>query len=103
MADSLIHSTKQTLEELKDEVNEDEKTTIETAISALEEAMKADDKEAIDAKVQALSEAAQPLAQKSQAQAGAGEDGFTDAANAGATEDVMDADFEEVDETKDGK
>ncbi len=99
MADSLVHSTNQMLDELKEEVSEDEKTAIEAAITELEEAMKSDDKEAIDTKVKNLSEIAQPLAEKAQAKAGAdaGGDGFTDAANAGAEDaDVVDADFEEV-------
>ncbi len=99
MADSIIHSTKQLLDEHKDEVSDDEKTAIEAAITELEEAMKADDKEAIDTKVQSLSEVAQPLAEKAQAKVAtdAGGDGFTDAANAGAQDaDVVDADFEEV-------
>ena len=99
MADSIIHSTKQLLDEHKDEVSDDEKTAIEAAITELKEAMKADDKEAIDTKVQSLSEVAQPLAEKAQAKVAtdAGGDGFTDAANAGAQDaDVVDADFEEV-------
>jgi molecular chaperone DnaK len=105
MADSLISSTKQTLEELKDEVSEDEKTAIEKAMADLELANKGDDKAEIDAKVEALSQAAQPLAAKAQAKNGdAGGDGFTDAANAGASDnsgdDVVDADFEEVDDKK---
>ncbi|SFV80585.1 Chaperone protein DnaK [hydrothermal vent metagenome] len=97
MADSLIHSTKQTLEELKDEVSEDEKSAIETAISELEESMKGEDKEVIDAKVQALSEKAQPLAEKAQAKASAAE-GETESSDAG--DDVVDADFEEVKDDK---
>ena len=97
MADSLIHSTKQTLEELKDEVSEDEKSAIETAISELEESMKGEDKEAIDAKVQVLSEKAQPLAEKAQAKASAAE-GETESSDAG--DDVVDADFEEVKDDK---
>ena len=97
MADSLIHSTKQTLEELKDEVSEDEKLAIETAISELEASMKGEDKEAIDAKVQALSEKAQPLAEKAQAKASAAE-GETESSDAG--DDVVDADFEEVKDDK---
>ena len=97
MADSLVHSTKQTLEELKDEVSDDEKTAIETAISELEEAVKGEDKEAIDTKVQALSEKAQPLAEKAQAKAGTTEG---DAQTADAGDDVVDADFEEVKDDK---
>ena len=71
MADSLVHSTKQTLEELKDEVSDDEKAAIESAVNELEESIKGDDKEAIDAKVQNLSEKAQVLAQKAQEKASA--------------------------------
>jgi len=97
MADSLIHSTKQTLEELKDEVSDDEKSAIETAISELEESMKGEDKEVIDAKLQALTEKAQPLAEKSQAKAGAAE-GDTESSD--ANDDVVDADFEEVKDDK---
>ena len=98
MADSLVHSTKQSLEELKDEISEDEKTSIEGALSELEESIKGDDKEAIDAKVQNLSEKAQVLAQKAQEKAGA--EGSNEAGSADAGEDVVDADFEEVKEEK---
>ena len=97
MADSLVHSTKQTLDELKDEISEDEKTAIEAAVSELEESIKGDDKEAIDAKVQNLSEKAEVLAQKAQEKAsseGPSEGG------AEANDDVVDADFEEVKEEK---
>ena len=52
MADSLVHSTKQTLEELKDEISDEEKTTIESAVNELEESIKGEDKDDIDAKVQ---------------------------------------------------
>ncbi|MDB3870035.1 molecular chaperone DnaK [Candidatus Thioglobus sp.] len=98
MADSLIYSTKQTLEELKEEVSEDEKTAIEAAISELEEAIKSDDKEAIDTKSQALTQRAQPLAEKAQAKAGAADGGASEATDAG--DDVVDADFEEVKDDK---
>ena len=97
MADSLVHSTRQTLEELKDEVSDDEKSAIEAAVNELEETIKGDDKEAIDAKVQNLSEKAQVLAQKAQEKASA-EDPKDD--NAQANDDVVDADFEEVKEEK---
>jgi molecular chaperone DnaK len=97
MADSLVHSTKQTLDELKEEISEDEKTAIDAAVSELEESIKGDDKEAIDAKVQNLSEKAEVLAQKAQEKAsseGPSEGG------AEANDDVVDADFEEVKEEK---
>jgi molecular chaperone DnaK len=98
MADGLVYSTKQSLEELKDEISEDEKKQIEEAVSELEEVNKGDDKEAIDAKVQNLSEKAQVLAQKAQEKAG--NDNAGDSASADKADDVVDADFEEVKEDK---
>ena len=97
MADSLVHSTKQSLEELKDEISDDEKSAIEGALTELEESIKGDDKEVIDAKVQNLSEKAQVLAQKAQEKAGS--DGSAEASS-DASDDVVDADFEEVNEEK---
>ena len=97
MADSLVHSTRQTLEELKEEVSDDEKSAIEAAVNELEESIKGDDKEVIDAKVQNLSEKAQVLAQKAQEKASA-ENPQDD--NAKENDDVVDADFEEVNEEK---
>ena len=97
MAESLIYSTKQSLEDLKDEVSEDEKSAIEAAIKETEEAIKGDDKEVIDAKSQSLSEKAQVLAEKAQAKAST-EQGNDQAEETG--DDVVDADFEEVKDDK---
>ena len=97
MADSLVHSTKQSLEELKDEISDDEKSAIEGALTELEESIKGDDKEVIDAKVQNLSEKAQVLAQKAQEKAGSDEG---NEASSDSSDDVVDADFEEVNEEK---
>nr|AAR37899.1 chaperone protein DnaK [uncultured marine bacterium 560] len=97
MADSLVHSTKQTLEELKDEISDEEKSTIESAVNELEESIKGDDKDDIDAKVQNLSEKAQVLAQKAQEKASS--EG-SETGDGKADEDVVDADFEEVKEEK---
>lgn len=97
MADSLVHSTKQSLEELKDEISDDEKSAVETALSELEESIKGDDKEAIDTQVQNLSEKAQVLAQKAQEKATA-DGGESDKSE--GNDDVVDADFEEVNEEK---
>jgi len=96
MADALVYSTKQTLEELKDEISDDEKSQIESALNELEESLKGNDKEAIDTKVQNLSEKAQVLAQKAQEKASAEGVESSD----GTGDDVVDADFEEVKEEK---
>jgi molecular chaperone DnaK len=104
MADGIISSIKTSLEDFKDEVSDDEKKGIETAISELEEVMKNDDKAVIDEKVQNLSKVAEPLVQKAQAKEQAGAtDGFTKEAensSKGNTDDVVDADFEEVKDDK---
>ena len=97
MADSLVHSTKQSLEDLKDEISDDEKSAIEAALSELEESIKGDDKEAIDAQAQNLCEIAQVLAQIAQEKASA--EG-AEADNSEGNDDVVDADFEEVNEEK---
>ncbi len=96
MADALIHSTKQTLDELKNEISIDEKSVIETSIIDLEKVIKGDDKEAIDTKVKTLSEKAQLLAEKAQAKAGV-KNTSQEEKNA---DDVVDADFEEVKDDK---
>ena len=101
-ADGIIDATKQSVSELKDEVSEEEKATIESAISELEEATKSNDKSLIEEKTQALSQAAEPLMQKAQAKTSSdapNASGFTPEAQAASSEndDVVDADFEEVD------
>ena len=101
---AMVHATKKTLEEAGDKVGDDERKSIETAISQLEEALKGDDKDDIEAKTKALTEASSALAQKMYAeQAGAqGADAAGDAgqSDAGKADDVVDAEFEEVQDDK---
>jgi molecular chaperone DnaK len=102
--DQIVHATKKTLEEAGDKATDEEKTAIETAISELEEALKGDDKDAIDAKTQALTEVSSGLAQKLYAeQAAQGEAAGPEGASqeqAQGTDDVVDAEFEEVKDDK---
>lgn len=91
MADSLIHSTKQSVDELKDDLLDDEKAGIDKAISELEESIKGDDKELINTRTSALSEVAQVLTQKSHSP-----DASNDSSENQSGDDVVDADFEEV-------
>jgi len=99
-ADSMIHATEKSIEEMGDKVEEAEKADIETAIEALKEALKGDDKAVIDEKTEALTALSGKLAEKMYADAGATAEGATDAgsaeADAGAADDVVDAEFEEV-------
>ncbi|MEM9257140.1 MAG: molecular chaperone DnaK [Pseudomonadota bacterium] len=103
--DGLIHAAKKTLEEAGEHATDDEKAAIEAAIAEAEEAVKADDKDAIDAAANKLTEATGPVAQKMyQAQAAAGEAAAGEAgaeqASAESADDVVDAEFEEVNDDK---
>jgi molecular chaperone DnaK len=100
-ADALIHGTEKSLKDLGDKVEADEKEKIESAIAALQEAIKGEDKDDIEAKTTALSEVAGKLAERAyaeNAEAGAADAGQADDAKAG--DDVVDAEFEEVDDDK---
>jgi molecular chaperone DnaK len=108
-ADSMIHATRKSMEELGEEKLEaGEKEAIESAIKDLEEVMKGDDKDAIEAKTKVLAEASGKMAERLYAQKGA--DAEAAAADAGAAgskassdaggDDVVDAEFEEVKDNK---
>jgi molecular chaperone DnaK len=106
-ADTMIHATRKSMEELGDEKLEaGEKESIEGAIKELEEVMKGDDKDAIEAKTKALAEASGKMAERLYAQKGA--EGAAEEAAAEAEpsaggktdEDVVDAEFEEVKDNK---
>jgi molecular chaperone DnaK len=106
-ADTMIHATRKSMEELGDEKLEaGEKESIESAIKELEEVMKGDDKDAIEAKTKALAEASGKMAERLYAQKGA--EGAAGEATAGAQQgagdkaddDVVDAEFEEVKDNK---
>jgi len=101
-ADNLIHATKKSMAELGDKLAAGEKDSIESAIKALEEAMKGDDKDAIEAKTQALGAASGKMAERLYAQQGAAgaETAGAEQAAGGGKDDVVDAEFEEVDDNK---
>lgn len=99
-ADGLIHATNKSLTDLGDKVEADEKAKIEAAIEELQQALKGEDKADIEAKTAALSEAAGKLAERAYAEnAEAGEGAATDD-SAAQNDDVVDAEFEEVDDDK---
>jgi molecular chaperone DnaK len=109
-ADSMIHATKKSMEELgEDKLEAGEKESIESAIKDLEAVMGGDDKEVIEEKTKVLAEASGKMAERLYAQKGAeaGESAATPGAEAGqestagATDnDVVDAEFEEVKDNK---
>ncbi len=109
LAENLVHSSKKSLEELGDKVEEQEKKDIEAAIAEVEEAVQGDDKDAIEEKTRKLTESAGKLAEKAYqqqaadaaAQADAGGEGNSAGANGGKSdENVVDAEFEEVDDNR---
>ncbi len=102
-ADSLIHSTEKAVSEHGDKVGAAEKTAIETAAADLKEALKSDDVETITAKTQGLAQASMKLGEAMyKAQAAAGEAGAGAAPEGDKPKDdnVVDAEFSEVDDTK---
>ena len=106
-AESLIDSTEKSLSEHGDKIGEEDRTAIEAAIAALREEAAAEtpDAEAITAKTQALAEVSMKLGQaiyeatQADEQATAEADAQADAAR----DDVVDADFEEIDDDEDRK
>ncbi len=98
-ADGLIHAAEKTLSELGEKASAEERMAVENAVSDLKKAVESDDKDAIDAKTAALGEASGGLAQKLYAeQEQAAESGTDDAV---AADDVVDAEFEEVEKGDD--
>jgi molecular chaperone DnaK len=97
-ADALVHSTKKSITDLGDKLDADEKVKIEAAIADLEEALKAEDKADIEAKTAALTEVSGKLAE--QAYAENAEAGTTEEEATKADDDVVDAEFEEVNDDK---
>jgi molecular chaperone DnaK len=95
-ADGLIHAAEKTLVEAGEKASSEERMTIENAVADLKTALDGDDKDTIDAKTAALGEATSGLAEKMYAEqaADAGADGD---AGEKAEDDVVDAEFEEVD------
>ena len=103
-AENLVYSTKKSIDELGDKVEEQEKKDIEAAVADVEEALKGNDKEVIDEKSRKLAEVAGKLAEKAYQQAAAeaadGEDKSAGGNNGAGNENVVDAEFEEVDDNK---
>src|SRR5471032_3386692 len=104
--DALVHSTDKALSEHGDKVGAEEKTAIETASAALKEALKADDIDDIKAKTNTLAQASMKLGEAMYKNAEGAEPADTSESATGADgkkEDVVDAEFTEVDDDKNNK
>jgi molecular chaperone DnaK len=102
-ADALVHSTEKALSEHGDKVGEAERTAIENAIASAKEAIKGDDVDAIKSKTEALAQASMKLGEAMyKAQQAQGAEGAPPGGDGSAPKDenVVDAEFTEVDENK---
>jgi molecular chaperone DnaK len=107
-AEALLHSTEKALTEHGAKVGETERRAIENAMADLKEALKNEDAEALTAKTNALAQASMKLGEAMYKQAQDGAAGGPDGAAPGGDgtakkEDVVDAEFTEVDDDKKNK
>jgi molecular chaperone DnaK len=112
-AEALVHTTEKALAEHGAKVGEGDRRAIENALADLKEALKGTDAEAITAKTNALAQASMKLGEamykqaQEEAAGGGGAGGPGDAAGGqgpgGKNEDVVDAEFTEVDDDKKNK
>ena len=104
--EALVHSAEKNLDEHKDKVSDDDKKAIEDAVASLKTALEGEDVDDIKAKTEALAQATMKLGEQiykasQEEAAAAGDESEVEAADKAAKEaddDVVDVDFEEVDE-----
>jgi molecular chaperone DnaK len=106
-AEALVHATEKTLAEHGSKVGEAERRAIENAMADLKEALKGSDADAISAKANTLQQASMKLGeamykQAEQQQPGGGPDSGA-AGGEAKKDDVVDAEFTEVDDDKKNK
>ena len=111
-AEQVIHSTEKMLVDFGEKIEAAEKSDIEKLIDEAKAALAADDAGQIKSTMEALQQGSMKLgeamyqAQQEEGQAGPDNDGAADSAPAGEPEseaEVVDADFEEVDDKEDKK
>jgi molecular chaperone DnaK len=104
--EALIHSTEKSVAEHGDKVSDADKSAITTAVDELKSALEGENTEDITAKTNTLAQAAMKLGEAIyQTQAGSEDDGDDAGSDGDGADDVVDADFEEVqdDEADDKK
>ena len=105
-ADQMVYQTEKTLEEMGDKLDAGDKANIEGELNKVKEALKGTDTQAIKDATEGLTKAFYAVSEKLYSQAGAqpGPDmggaagGATGAANNGGDDNVVDADYEVVDD-----
>ncbi len=96
-ADQLVHLAGKSIEEAGDSAPENDKQTLQSAIDAAKEAIKGNDKAEIESKSQALQDASTAFVQAT-AKASTGDTSSAQASDDAGDDDVVDAEFEEVDD-----
>ena len=95
-ADMLVHATRKTVDESGDKLSDDEKESIEKAVTDLENAIKDENIDSIEASTKSLNDVLTPLSEKLYQ---AGEDqGVSEEPNNSDDENTVEAEFEEVKE-----
>jgi molecular chaperone DnaK len=98
-AEGLIHSTEKTISELGDKLDTNDKTAAETAIADLKEVLEGEDTDAITEKLEVLEQLAMKIGEQLyKAQEAEGGADAAAAAEEPADENVVDAEFTEVEE-----
>ena len=103
--DQMVYQTEKVMEDLKDKIDANDKSTLDAALNKLKDALKGTDVEAIKTATEELSKAFYPISEKLYGQAGAqgqpgpdmGGAGFGGAADQGDP-NVVDADYQVVDD-----
>jgi molecular chaperone DnaK len=102
-ADTLVHTTEKTLSENEDKISSEDKDKIEAAIKELKEALEGENSDDIKAKMEALTQASMALGEalyKAQQEAAGSESDAQASEDASDNvEDIVEAEFEEVDES----
>ena len=102
-ADALVHATTKAMEDLGDKVSGEERAQVEGAVNDLKEALEGDDLAVIEAKTKALADASGDIAQRAYQEAQQEENASEQASTgSGDDADVVDADFDEVDDSDKG-
>jgi molecular chaperone DnaK len=108
-ADALVHAAEKSLKDLGEKVSSEDRARVESAAADLKAVLRGDDKDIIEKKAAALAEASAKVAQQAYAsqagpEAGAeGTGGGQTGGQPGDKEQVLDAEFEEVNKDKDRK
>ncbi len=102
-ADALVNATQQTLDELGDKVPADAKTQAEEAIAETRTALEGTDIDAIKAATEKIQQAGYKLAEVVYATEGAAAGAQAAAAETAPADDTIEADYEVVDDEKEGK